>query len=124
MRAGVKISRASVRRILEEEPPEREPESHEPEKKEEESKPCSLLKPKATNETWHLDLTTIQFLWFHWTIVGLMDGFSRKLLALKLFARIPSTDQIVRVVRKAVRDEGTPRFLITEGNSRISLRRR
>lgn len=115
MRAGIQVSRASVRRILGEEPPAREPDAEKPaEKIDEAFKPCPLLKPTTVNETWHLDLTSIHFLWFQWTVMGLVDGFSRKLLALTLFVRIPKTADITRAVRKAVREEGKPKFLITD----------
>ena len=115
VRAGIQISRTSVRRILTEEPPERPAQAElkddaapaPPEKQ-------HLLKPKEPNKVWHLDFTNIRFLWLHWRVAAIVDGFSRKLLALRLYTAAPKTDELLRLVNRTVHREGRPRFLITD----------
>ena len=114
LRAGIQISRTSVRRILHEEPPEdpakKEPPALEPEI----STGSHLLKPETPNRVWHLDFTSVHFLWVHLRIAALVDGFSRKLLALRVYPHAPTTPEMLRLVNRAVRREGKPRFLITD----------
>ena len=116
IRAGIRISRTSVRRILEEEPPKRRSlaaRAGPPE----EINPASdqLLRPAEPNRVWHADLTEIRVLWARFQIMAVLDGYSRKLLALVAFRGSASTRDLLRIIRTAVRETGTaPRFLITD----------
>jgi transposase InsO family protein len=49
----------------------------------------------------------------------LIDGFSRKLLRLKVFKGTPATAHMVRLARSAVRSFGKPRFLICDHGSQF-----
>lgn len=116
IRAGIQISRTSVRRILEEERPNRHaqeacieaPNSNI-------SETGHLLRPYEPNRVWHTDLTEIRVLWARFQIAAVLDGYSRKLLALKAIRGTATTRDMLVIVRGAVRDvEAAPRFLITD----------
>jgi transposase len=59
----------------------KKPCKHEPVK----VKPYHILAPKTINRTWHIDLTTFKFLFFSVHIAACLDGFSRKILALRVY---------------------------------------
>ena len=110
IRAGISLSRASVQRIL------REPKKCQP-------RPCGpskrvdafhILRPDAVNRTWHMDMTTLEFFICRFYVAAIVDGFSRKLLALRVFKDAPSSKQIFAMFRRTVGDSGTPRFLVTD----------
>ena len=56
----------------------------------------------------------LRILWLRFTLAAVMDGFSRKLLELKVYRGTPGTDDMVRLGRSAVKSLGTPRLLITD----------
>jgi len=113
VRAGLRISRASVQRILREPDPKR----HRPRGRlipPASAAGCNLLRPKRTNRVWHLDLTSLRLLWRRFAVAAIIDGRSRKLLALKAYPGAPNARQMLRLVRHAVGENGRPRFLITD----------
>jgi transposase InsO family protein len=57
---------------------------------------------------------------FH--VAALIDGFSRKLLALKVFARTLTWAMMRALVGKAVRSYGAPRFLVTDHGCQFRYR--
>ena len=121
VRAAVQISRSSVQRILREEPPKRrsvKPAMVPPEGVES----YHLLAPQTTNRVWQIDMMELRILWFRFTFAALMDGFSRKLLRLKVFNGTPATAHMVRLVRSAVRSFGKPRFLICDHGGQFAGR--
>jgi len=40
------------------------------------NKPYHLLQPERVNHVWHLDLLSLQILWFRFTVAAVLDGFS------------------------------------------------
>jgi transposase len=100
VQAGIKMSRSSVQRLLRQPKPQK-PSTQKPENSRQklEVKPFHLLRPQAPNRVWHLDLTTIRFLWQRFHIAALLDGYSRKLLVLKVYARQPTSAQMLYLVR-------------------------
>jgi len=76
--------------------------------------PHDLLLPSCPNHVWHMDLTCIRILWFRFTAAAILDGFSRRLLALKVFMKVPKQINTARLVRIATREFGKPGFLITD----------
>lgn len=70
--------------------------------------------PKHPNRVWHLDLTSVRFLWLYLRIAAIVDGFSRCLIALKVYHTAPTTDQMVQFLGWAIKRDGKPRFLITD----------
>jgi putative transposase len=115
VRAGVAISRSTVQRVLREEKPKRPRRPRRSPMAEAAGvEPHHLLKPAHRNHIWHLDLTCIRILWFRFTIAGILDGFSRRLLALKLFVKVPRQIDAARLVRSSIKKFGKPDFLITD----------
>ena len=122
VRAGIQISRASVRRILEEnfvEPGRGNrstptPPSHNVDQ---------LLKPNQPHQIWHTDITEIRVLWKRFEIAAVLDGYSRKLLTIKAFARRPNTNDMNLLLKETVkRSAATPRFLISDHGSQFRRR--
>jgi putative transposase len=116
LRAGIQISRTSVRRILAEEPPKKPRwRKHQEEIAGSQVNTRHLLHPSEPNRVWHLDITSIQFLWMHLRIAGIVDGYSRRLLALRLYSKAPTSGDMSRLIRRVARREGRrPRFMITD----------
>ncbi len=113
VQAGIKISRSSVQRILREEPPKkRARRAAAPGGTD--TIPYNILAPKQTNRTWHLDLTVVSLFWCKFHIAALVDGFSRKLLTLRVYARTPTWKTMAALVRRATATHGKPRFLVTD----------
>ena len=121
IRAAVQISRSSVQRILREEPSKKQ--CHKPTLVPPEgSELYHLLVPQTTNRVWQIDMMQLRVLWFRFTIVALMDGFSRKLLRLKVFLDTPTTADMLGIIRSAIKSFGQPRFLITDHGSQFQSR--
>jgi len=117
LKAAVQISRSSVQRILREParempktPALRKPAMEEPEGQQ----PHHLLPPKHPNHVWHIDLTCITILWWTFYVVAILDGFSRKFLALRVYRKVPHSRELVRLVRRTAKICGQPRFVITD----------
>lgn len=84
--------------------------------------PDHLLTPNAPNHVWHLDFTTLRILWFHFTLAAVVDGFSRKLLCLRLYGRTPCSLDMIRLIRAAIAEYGNPRFIITDHGTQFRHR--
>ena len=113
MRAAVQISRSSVQRILREDSPKRrydKPALLPPEG----AVSHHLLTPRDNNRVWHVDMMQWRILWYRFTIAALIDGFSRKLLWLKVFVATPTTADMLKLVRSAMKSIGHPRIIITD----------
>ena len=115
VRAALQVSRSTAQRILREPTPPR-PQQHAapamalPLGK----KPYHLLTPKRVNRVWHLDLLCLQILWFRFSVVAILDGFSRRLLCLHVYRRTPRARDLAALVRRVAKQFGTPRFVITD----------
>jgi transposase InsO family protein len=55
-------------------------------------------------------------------VAALLDGFSRKLLALRVYRDAPATRNMLALVRRSVRDFGSPRFLVTDHGTQFRRR--
>jgi putative transposase len=120
LRAGIAISRSSVQRML------REPEQKKPARKARPAmeepvgvQPHDLLKPKKPNQVWHMDLTQFRVLWFTFFIAATLDGFSRKILALKVYAKTPCARNLAALVKSAAVRHGKPEFIITDNGGQF-----
>jgi len=115
LRASIQISRSTVQRVLREPEPTR---PHRPAKpamalplgKE----PCHLLAPKWINRVWHIDLLSLQVLWLRFSVAAILDGFSRRLLCLRVYRGTPRARDMAALVRRAAKEFGKPRFVITD----------
>ncbi|MCZ7646130.1 MAG: DDE-type integrase/transposase/recombinase [Planctomycetota bacterium] len=128
VRAGIQISRASVQRILREHKPKGPvgPAAVEV-KPGPKVRAHDLLRPREPNRVWHLDLTTFELPapWlplFRYYVAALEDGFSRKLLALRIYRDTPTTADMLKLVRSCAKEFGRPRFLITDGGPQFRHR--
>ena len=120
LRAGIQISRSSVQRIL------REPEHRNPPRK---PRPVieepvgveshDLLTPKEPNRVWHCDMTQIRVLWRVYYVAAILDGFSRKILALKAYRKTPCARNMAALVKNAAGRHGAPKFIITDNGSQF-----
>ena len=115
IRAGAQISRSTVQRVL------REPVPSRPKRKcsvallaPENVEPYHLLRPLERSRVWHMDLTELRIFWCKFTMMAILDGFSRKLLCLRVYRASPNTRQAVNQVLATVRRYGKPRFVITD----------
>ena len=114
LRAGIRISRTTARRILTE-PPSTKPIRGSSNLDDFTTLRAShLMNPTKPNRVWHLDLTSVRFLWLHLRIAAIVDGFSRRLIALKVYRTAPTTEQMVTLLRQAIKRDGRSRFLITD----------
>lgn len=114
MRAGIQISRASVRRILEEERPSRAPGSPNAIARPRTTAPEHFFHPPRPNHVWHMDLTTFRVLWMRCEVAAIIDGFSRKIVGLRAYRGTPTTVDLVELVDNALGEHSAPRFMITD----------
>ena len=115
LRAGIQISRSTVQRVLRETKPKKPPRKPRPAMEEPVGiKPDNLLKPKRPNQVWHSDITQIRVLWFTFFIAAILDGYSRKLLAMKVYAKTPCARNLVALAKRAAARHGRPKFIITD----------
>lgn len=111
---GIACSKSSVKRKLKRPKPKKPTKPAKSKAKTGEDVPFNVLGPKAKNRTWHMDLTEIRVLCFRFFVAAILDGFSRKLLAVKVYAWHPDTRAMVALLRQSVDSFGAPRFLVTD----------
>ncbi len=116
VRSGIRISRSSVQRILREKKPTTPtaPGVVGEDQQIETVSPHSILRPSRTRYTYHMDFTTFDFLFVRFYVAAVVDGFSRRLLALTVFPDAPSTAMVLRLLRATFAEYGSCRFLVTD----------
>ncbi len=120
LRAGIRVSRTSIRRVLQEGPPA-SPKKHP--KARVTQAPSHVRHPTKPNQVWHLDMTEIRVLWKRIEIAAIVDGFSRKILAIKAFSHRPSSKELTEIVESSIESSGaSPRFLVTDHGSQFRSR--
>jgi transposase InsO family protein len=77
-------------------------------------KPYHLLRPKWINRVWHIDLLSVQVLWLRFSAAVILDGFSRRLLCLRVCSHTPRAREIAALVGRVAKEFGKPRFAITD----------
>ena len=115
LRASIQISRSTVQRVLREPKPLRpgrpaRPAMAVPLGK----KPYHLLRPEWINRVWHIDLLSLQILWFRAHVAAILDGFSRRLPCLRVHSRTPRAREMAALVGRVAKEFGKPRFVITD----------
>lgn len=99
LRASVQVSRSTVQRVLREPEP---PRPHRPARPGMAAPvgviPHHLLRPERMNRVWHIDLLSVQVLWLRFIVAAIQDGFSRKLLCLRVYHRTPRARDLVALV--------------------------
>ena len=78
-----------------------------------------MLKPEHINHVWHVDFTRIKVFWMTFWVVAILDGFSRKLLALKVSICAPTTLSVMNILKPIMAQFGAPRFMITDRGSQF-----
>ncbi len=85
--------------------------------------PDHVRHPTKPNQVWHLDMTEIQILWKKVEVAAIVDGFSRKIVAMKAFGRRPTSDDLSALIGASIESGGAePRFLITDHGSQFRSR--
>lgn len=121
VRAGIKISRTSVRRVLQEEPPKNP--SNTTGRSRVTTAPRHVQHPTDPNQVWHLDMTGLRVLWKRFEIAAIVDGFSRRIVALHVFSHRPTTSDLAELVEQAAeKKKVAPRFLVTDHGSQFRAR--
>jgi transposase InsO family protein len=77
-------------------------------------KPYHLLRPEWINRVWHIDLLSVQILWLRFSVAAILDGFSRRLLCLRVYRRTPRSRDMAALVRRVAQEFNKPRFVITD----------
>jgi len=116
VRHGIQISKSTVQRVLKEPRTDR-PAPTTPDESEESEEvriPDNLLTPGRINRVWHVDLSTIKLVWKHFYVAAVIDGYSRRLLALKFYVSTPTTQDALRLIKRCMRKYGKPRFVISD----------
>jgi len=117
VRAGLGISRSSVRRVLQEGPPDPAQQHYQPRVT---SAPDHVRHPKRSNQVWHLDMTEIRVLWKKIEIAAIVDGFSRKIITMKALGRRPTSEDLSELIEASIENGGeSPRFLVTDHGSQF-----
>lgn len=121
IRAGIQISRTSIRRILEEERCKTDRwRRHVPVPNAGDA--THLTNPKTPHFVWHTDITEVRVLWKRFEIAAVLDGYSRKLLGIKVFNRRVATNDQNRLIKECAEQSGTtPRFLISDRGSQFRV---
>jgi transposase InsO family protein len=123
VRLGIRISRTSVQRILREEKPKRPAQVRAADDDAPARATGHILHPRKRNRTHHIDLTTLDIFGMRFHVAAILDGFSRRLLALKVYARTPTAAMMAALVKRAARQIGeAPRFIVTDHGTQF-LRR-
>lgn len=113
MRAGIQISRASVRRILEEDRPPR-PRTCCSTTSGHRSAPEHFFMPPRPNHVWHMDMTVFRVLWMRFEVAAIIDGFSRKIMGLKVFRGSPSTAELVGLIDTSTERVAVPTYFVAD----------
>jgi transposase InsO family protein len=115
VRAGIAVSRATVQRVLREPRPTRPPRPKRPPMEEPiGAESHHLLQPTVPGQVVHMDMIGIRLLWFRFTVAVILDGFSRKMLAVRAYTKTPCTRNLAALVRRTCAMHGSPKFLITD----------
>ena len=121
MRAGVRVSRTTIRRVIQEEPPRNA--RRQPTRRRRTKAPSHVQHPTIPHQVWHLDITTLCILWKQIEIAAIVDGFTRKIVGLKAFGHRPSTDDLAKLVEDAIDETAKqPRYLVTDHGSQFRER--
>jgi transposase-like protein len=121
VRAGIRISRTSVRRVLQEH--QGGPRSRGEHARRVTQPTHHIRHPVEPNRVWHLDLTEIRVLWLTVTLAAIVDGFTRKIVALRASRARPTSEDVSALVAESVVQAGRrPRFLVTDHGSQFRRR--
>jgi len=120
---GIELSRSTVQRMLRGKKPKLPKQSRASAGGRSAPTPRHVIRPKKPDRTWHLDLTILTICGIRFHIAGLLDGFSRKLHAIKVYARTPTALMMAALVKRtAKRVRAAPRFVVTDHGTQFMQR--
>ena len=61
-----------------------------------------------------MDMTTVRVLWMRYEIAVINDGFSRKIVGLRVYQGAPSTCDLLNLIDYSITQHAMPRFMITD----------
>ena len=105
-RLGIAVSRTSVRAFLRRKPKRPSPAAA--------RNPRGPLVAKRPGHVWFLDFTRVGGVFRSVVVGAVVDGFSRKVLALRVAPREPTALFAARLVREAARTFGAPAHAVTD----------
>ena len=113
-RLGLKVSRTSVQAFL------RRP--YRPAKAARAARPVRRpLIAKRPGHLWFIDFTRVGGLFRSFVVGAVIDGFSRKVLALRVTAHEPSAAFAVRLLREAVAENGSaPKWMVSDHGRQLT----
>jgi len=114
-RAGWKLSKRTVGRILREQPPSGAPTVAEA------PKAALAVRPRYPNHIAFIDITEVPSLFglWHFKLAVVLDGFSRFPLAARVFWQEPTAQSILRLFETTIERFGMPRHLVTDQGSQF-----
>ena len=118
VRAGIQISRASVRRILEEERTPH-PDRHAPPLRTRRTAPAHLVRPPKPHHVWHMDTTSLRVGWMKLEVATIIDGCTRKIVGIQAFTKHPTTSDLIQLIDDSIKAHSVPRFVITDRGSQF-----
>lgn len=115
-RLGLKASRTSVQRLLRKPPRPRRPAAL--------SGAGRPIVARYPRHVFVIDLTQVSVGFFRTVVVGaVLDLFSRKIVALDVAPREPDAAFACRLLRRAIRDPGKPRWVVSDHGAQFVSRR-
>ncbi|MEM1026512.1 MAG: DDE-type integrase/transposase/recombinase [Planctomycetota bacterium] len=78
------------------------------------SSPEYFFKPPGAHDVWHLDLTKLRVLWRRYEVAAVIDGFSRKIVAMTAYEGTPGTQELVSLIDQAIQTNRKPKYVITD----------
>ena len=115
-RLGLKASRTSVQRILRRGPPRRRAVVIPTPKR-------GQLVARRPGHIWLVDFTRLRSIFRSVVVGAVIDMFSRKVLAIRVWPTEPDAAFAVRLIRQAVETHGKPMWIITDQGSQFTSRR-
>ncbi|GMR22354.1 MAG: hypothetical protein BMS9Abin37_0699 [Acidobacteriota bacterium] len=117
-RAGWKLSKRTVGRILREKPPRGNPAQSC------DSKTARAVRARFPNHVFLIDLTEIPSLFglFHFKLAVIFDAFSRFPIGARVFPQEPTAEAIVQLFRNSVQRFGLPRHVVTDQGSQFTAK--
>ena len=103
VRAGIGISRSSVRRVFQEGPKDPSQQHYQPRVT---TAPSHVRHPTKPNQVRHMDLTEIRVLWKKIEIAAIVDGIGRTIIAIKEFGRRSTSHDMSKLVEESVESSG------------------
>ncbi len=112
---GLKASRTSVQRVLRRPPPRRPATGRR-------GRACPIH-ARHRHHVWVVDLTEVRS-FFRSVVVGaVLDAFTRKVLALRVWAANPESSDLCLLVREALRGHARPTWLVSDRGTQFTSRR-